>query len=501
MMAKVKERVQALELNPIVVKELRQAVRSWAVVGALIVLTLVLFFTVMGMVGFSSVDLSFSRPVGRNVLEVIVTILNFVGILFIPAYVGTRVAAERQVGNMDLLYISTLSPARIIRGKMLSGAYVALLFYSICLPFMFFTNLLRGVDLPTIAIAVGFSFFMVIVAIQVAIFIAATPLTRGFKSVIALGLLFFVVPMVTGFVFSSFRMFRSGVGATIWGWSFWQGILPGAVLLLATVGLLHIMSIAMITPPTANRAMPVRIYITVVWFLTGAAAVALYVFQHTFWPFGLWMGVFTGLGMFAFLAAVSEPNHYSLRVRRDIPKSVPRRVLAYFFYNGASGGLLWAVAGVGSTITVFVYVTGWLETAHGYPRVPMGLENLGRIWAIVLYALAYALYGAALRRWFFSRRPPVLAGVFAVVLPTLWLVIPMITSFIWNNFRFDILERVHLGDPVNVFMPKMEPYWRSHLGCAAVMAAVGLVLNFRWLVAGMRGFKPLETESEAAKVA
>ena len=47
-MDRVKSIFNALELNPIVVKELRQAVRSWAVVGTLLLFLIVLFFTVVG---------------------------------------------------------------------------------------------------------------------------------------------------------------------------------------------------------------------------------------------------------------------------------------------------------------------------------------------------------------------------------------------------------------------------------------------------------------------
>ena len=37
------------ELNPIVIKELRQAVRSWAVTGMLLLFLIVLFITSMGL--------------------------------------------------------------------------------------------------------------------------------------------------------------------------------------------------------------------------------------------------------------------------------------------------------------------------------------------------------------------------------------------------------------------------------------------------------------------
>ena len=82
-------------------------------------------------------------------------ILAGASIFFIPLYTGVRVAAERQENNPDLLYVTTLSPARIIFGKFLCSAYLVLLFFSACMPFMAFTNLLRGMDLPTVFYILG----------------------------------------------------------------------------------------------------------------------------------------------------------------------------------------------------------------------------------------------------------------------------------------------------------------------------------------------------------
>ena len=120
-----------------------------------------------------------------------------------------------------------------------------------------------------------------------------------------------------------------------------------------------------------------------------------------------------------------------------------------------------------------------------------------KLVAVIFYVLAYSLFGAALKRWFFPRRPQLLASVIAVILPTMWIVIPLLLSFILNDFNFDILERFHPGDPVNVFMPRIGPYFMLHLACAAAMAAFGLAINCASLFCGMREFTPLRTEEEA----
>ena len=90
-------------------------------------------------------------------------------------------AAERQDNNPDLLYVTTLSPARIIFGKFLCSAYIVLLFFSACMPFMAFTNLLRGVDLPTVFFILAFLFLVICLANMIAIFLACLPMSRPFR--------------------------------------------------------------------------------------------------------------------------------------------------------------------------------------------------------------------------------------------------------------------------------------------------------------------------------
>ena len=118
------------ELNPIVVKELRQAVRSWAVTGMLLLFLIILFVVSVAFLVFQSFDVDPDVRLGGAMFSVFVCILAVASIFFIPLYVGVRVAAERLENNPDLFYISTLSPARIILGKFLCGAYMAVLFRS-----------------------------------------------------------------------------------------------------------------------------------------------------------------------------------------------------------------------------------------------------------------------------------------------------------------------------------------------------------------------------------
>src|SRR6202042_2905139 len=138
----------------------------------LLLFLIILFVVSVAFLVFQSFDVDPDVRMGGAMFSAFVCILAGASVFFIPLYVGVRVAAERQENNPDLFYVSTLSPARIIRGKFLCGAYMALLFFSACMPFMAFTNLLRGVDLPTVFFILFYLFLVVCVAIMVAIFLA-----------------------------------------------------------------------------------------------------------------------------------------------------------------------------------------------------------------------------------------------------------------------------------------------------------------------------------------
>ena len=101
---------------------------------------------------------------------------------------------ERISINADLQYITTMTPGQIIRGKILSSSYLIILFYSAAVPFLVFSYLLRGIDLPTIAIAVLLTFIMNVLLTMGAIVLALSPLHIVMKILLALtvgGIAFF----------------------------------------------------------------------------------------------------------------------------------------------------------------------------------------------------------------------------------------------------------------------------------------------------------------------
>src|SRR3954452_14650381 len=69
------------------------------------------------------------------------------------------------------------------------------------------------------------------------------------------------------FMFS--RMMFSGVGSmVVSGRDFWIGFATSTGFTIAGILLLYYLSVALISPLSANRALPIRIYLTVIWFLS-----------------------------------------------------------------------------------------------------------------------------------------------------------------------------------------------------------------------------------------
>lgn len=159
-------------LNPFVVKEARQAVRSravaWGLHAVLIVLAVIL---TLGMSGLSD---NGGRGHGVETFVACQALLVLVCVYCIPLYVGVRMACETtsQTG-MDLLRGLMVSPARMALGKWYSGMLVGLLAMSAFAPFLTMCYFLRGVSMVMVAAALWVGMLQLAVATQVAVLIGS----------------------------------------------------------------------------------------------------------------------------------------------------------------------------------------------------------------------------------------------------------------------------------------------------------------------------------------
>jgi hypothetical protein len=175
-------------INPIVVKELRQHLRTR---------TFWVFFSLMllaclgiSLVAFVVADES--DKAGLGTFFAFYVALSAVEHFVIPYTAYRSMAREQEDETWVLLSLTGLGPRRILAGKLTSFALQGLLYASAAAPFLLFSYYLNGIDLPTIAIAItlgaAFQLFLVSVAVSIAT-LAESKLVRSLLHFVVLGAL------------------------------------------------------------------------------------------------------------------------------------------------------------------------------------------------------------------------------------------------------------------------------------------------------------------------
>ena len=480
-------------MNPIVVKELRQAVRSRFVAGILLLLLLIQLVG-MGIVllttsTMSIANMSAALRAGRSMFHFLMIVLSSTCILFVPAYVGIRLAMERWDDKLDLLFITTIRPSSVIRGKLLAGTVTTVLLFSSSLPFMSFTYLLRGVDLPSVFVVLALVFLVVVVAIQVAMFLAALPASRPFKILLGLvGLVGLTVLLV--FINTvAWGMIDQGVGSQLRSWQFWGPALMVVGTMSSGVGIFFVLSVALISPKSANRALPIRIFVTLLWLAWGGVAfVAAWVKSDPDIVIAWFVFAMLVLAL-ALLVIVGEEETLSTRVRRAVPRRRALRRLAFLFYSGPAGGLVWVVLLAAST--VFITLLAYANMSHGYGG--QTTETLEVFTGVFLYAFAYAMTGILIQRLFLKRRLPASARwVVALLVMAAVSILPVLLALLSNRFSWDSRSLDAWYYYGNLFVLGEEETRAAHICFAAVWACVSTLANMRWLRRQVRAFESVE---------
>ena len=484
-------------VNPIVVKELRQAVKSWFIVGLLLlllaVLTLILLLWVM-----SGTDLgSTSSDQGRRLFLVFQGTLLAVTLLGLPVYTGVRLAAERASATSDLLYVTTIKPRSIVWGKLAAGVAVTLLVFAACAPFMIVTYLLRGIDPPTILFVLGLDFLLVLSGLVLAIFVGALPVGIGMKvflGLIAVGTLVWAYGITTGFV--AFELVGSGVISGLWDPDFLVGLIVTLAVWGAGLLLLLLLVVAMIAPDAADRARPLRTFVTLAWAAGGALATAVAWGQADGGFLVVWL-LCSGLVLLpALLVASSERDAFGPRQRRSVPRRPLPRAFSALFSSGAAAGLVWATLLMGLTI-LLTYVLAPSLDPRGFDAEEAGHLATGA-GVCTLYVLGYCLLACVFRRLFLKNpRKQAATGAVAAVLMAAGMLLPPLLAFAvdprgWDRSEAGWLILNPFAAVVRDGPEALVPYDLVVLGVSSGLVLVGLALNARWILAQWKRYAPLD---------
>ena len=385
-------------MPPIVLKELRQAAQGRFLSS--IVLTLVLVQLGVLAMFLLSRDLDTASMVadggyGKSVFGGLVVVLMIIGGLGLPIYAATRFIAERRGDGLSLLFISTLSPRRIVLGKVISNLLLGGMMVSLCLPYLAFTYFLRGISLPTMGQVFLVLAVCMVGGVVLAIFLASLPAERmGLILVLTAGAVCLLWWFIFCLVLAISGIDRGDITAEFGG-ALSVVLLTLAVLVVA--GLLFFLSVAMISPAVSNRARPVRLYVLIVWLCSGALLAWIAIPGAAEVTLRLWLQGFVGVFCCGMLVATSAPDHLSGRLREELSPSRLRRLLAFMLSSGSANGMLWSLAGVIFTVLWFGVMDQW-SGAHLDPYLASETAGFGA------YILAYALLAVLLQRRWLSHR-------------------------------------------------------------------------------------------------
>ncbi len=491
-----------IEPNAVLVKDLRQAGRNWTVAGA-VLLMMAIFFIVSLAFLLGDEMAGRGNYLGAQLFGSIAGVMMAVTFFFLPIYVGIRSMAERSSASADLLYITTMSPARIIAGKFLSGAALVGIFFTAALPFMVFSYLLRGIDLPTILLTVGFLYCINCLLLLAAMMLASMGIHFIFKILIALFVGLPIILYTIGGVLMAGAF--ATLGGALTGGRFWEEALPVIFTVLLNIGLagglLFFLCVTFITPRSANREYPLRVYCVVMWAVVGLEAF-IWALAKDQWEIfaGSFLFISGLLGVFGIFYSIGLEDHLSVRVRREIPRHPLRRAVAFLFFNGALSGIilccLLAFSGLliaSASILVWPTLTGSSAHANDWHEAWQGFTVIG------LYHIAYSLMALWVHRTLIPNRSALWPRLFVIVI----ILIPYFGAFIiYYLFTQDFMGDAFIpGIAITSFSPiafyKQEEVL-IHLATAVGLTAVALVFNAKWIYQRVIDFKPYERAEEPA---
>ena len=469
-------------INPIMVKELRQAVRS-RFVTALLFLFLFAQLAIVALVLSSNQGSELRPGLGRDLFSVLHSAILFTCMVGLSVYTSVRLFAERGMEGLDLLYVTALSPRAIVRGKLSAAFVLTLLLYSASLPFVAFTYLLRGVGLGDIFLVLGLGLLAVMDGVALALASAALGggrLLRVLAGLVALGFLLIGYGMVQVFLL----MLLEPNALVALDLTVAIGLVLGGLVL---GGWLYTLAVAMLSPPSANRARGPRIYGLAVLAITGGLLLVSDGLDSDWWEFWQWVwAIVVGI---ACLVASSGPERPSLRIARGIPRNPVRRLLAFPFTSGAAGGLLWAGLVTALLLTIATVGAGFRGLSSQIA------DETGEVAVFVLYCLAYALTAIFLRRTLLRRLGADKTWVLMLVLLAIGsAVVPILALVLIPNGQAENSPLWLITSPI-----AMTHHSATELTLIVAVSwtLLGLAVNARWLAGQWRAFRPLAAEAEA----
>ena len=475
-------------LNPILVKETRQSLKSRQFVATfLLMLVASWLISVFGIL-LSGAGAEY-RTLGGTFFFAYYVVLAVAVFIVVPFGAFRSLLSERDLHTWEVLSITTLKPRQIVWGKLLSSLVQIFIYYSAITPFMAFAVLLKGVDVPTIAFILVGSLFWSMALSMIGLTISTFGSQRYWQ-------VFLTLAMLGGLLLSLFfSLSLVGQGMLFFEFDspeFWWGTAVVVSLLGAYCVLLLQVAIGQLTFDADNRTTSVRLAAAGVFWLAVAWAFAA-TSLHGLWgiPTASSTDISDFLVAFTMAAAihwivvglftVTEIDVLSRRVRRNLGRFGVFRVFLAPFVPGGARGYLYMLFHLAA---LFAFVVGlmWLNPPSANAERTVYF-TAGLIGYLVIYLGLGSAVGGLARRISGDFRPAH-ARVMTVLILALGSILPYFL-YLFEGFRAgqDQSPQFWITDPFSTLYRLLTGHADSNL--LLLLIGVGATLTLAINLRGM----------------
>jgi hypothetical protein len=384
--------------NPIVVKEVRQALKSRQFVATFLLLLLAAWAGSIFGVSYLGESIDYGSS----------AVIFYSGFLFalcaatlviVPFSTFRSIIEERTETTLELLQITALSPVQIVRGKTFSAMVQVLVYYCAIAPFIAFTALLPGFDVVHVTFSLVMLFITALSFSLVALAIGTQARNTTYQSLSAL----FVIAMAAGGMLTFFGFMTAAGNRIRFDESeTWWALALVVFLGLSTGYVCEQAAVAQLTFESDNRSTGIRLATGAQWLFCWIGLLAFLIVRQP--PPMPSDGLSAILTMTAtYITAVgllfaSAPDSLSRRVSRGLPRSRVLRVLLAPFLPGAARGLLYSLL----SLALLAYFVTVLLPQLTTTRLLNNQQATRYAIALAAYSLIYlgagTLFARLLRR-------------------------------------------------------------------------------------------------------
>lgn len=369
-------------LNPILVREVQQAVKGRVFMLTVLAALLVEVFIALAVAD----DVARGHGSGRNAFDAGLATLAPLLLFVVPMQAYQSMIGELRGGMIEQLLLSELRPLRIVAGKLGAAMVQFTIYLSVAAPLLTTSYVLRGVDLPTILFCLAFAMLFCLGATAFAIAAALQGTLPSMRPLAMIGMAFGLgtasLSMV-GYIGSG-ECLRD-VSWLLRSSELWPVASAVALGTLAAIALLALIAQAYLAHTFENRSTGFRVFLFVVplaWFgwmylVEGGTPSPEFVGVSSF--------LLALFGTFVALFMVTELRDLSPRVRAHVPKQPLVALLVAPLLPGRDRGLL-CMVGYVALVGALTWLS-WSPRTGSFFRFDEAMVRGGAM--IAAYAFAY----------------------------------------------------------------------------------------------------------------